>query len=145
MVQKTSDAPGSLNGGSAREGAPGAPTRRRGGRPPKEKEDALERPIRANVTRREMEHLRAECRRINLTRRLSFAGFVREKLVAGTAAPAKADREALLLETLQRLQDCRLALSTASGGANAADQPALATTQLRIEKLIDQLATWWFD
>jgi hypothetical protein len=97
------------------------------------------------VTRRELEYLLTECQRVNLSRRLSFAGFVREQLLVGTAPLAPPAREELLLETLQRLQDCRLAVLKASGGENEADQPALATTLQRINHLIDQLATWWFD
>jgi hypothetical protein len=107
----------------------------------------LDQLIRTNVTRRELEHLLAECQRVNLTRRLSFAGFVREQLLAGTAVPATIPREELLLETLQRLQDCRLALGAAGGGESesGADQTALATTLQRMEDLINRLATWWFD
>lgn len=147
MVQKTHAAPPFLTQEPARESPARAPIRRKGGRPPKEDRDLLDQLIRTNVTRRELEHLLAECQRVNLTRRLSFAGFVREQLLAGTAVPATIPREELLLETLQRLQDCRLALGAAGGGESesGADQTALATTLQRMEDLINRLATWWFD
>lgn len=145
MVQKTSAAPPFSAREPTRESREKTPVRGKGGRPPKEEGDLLDQLIRTNVTRRELEHLLTECQRVNLTRRLSFAGFVREKLLAAAAAPTTTAREELLLETLQRLQDCRLALQASSGGQNGADQPALATTLQRIENLIDQLASWWFD
>lgn len=145
MVQKTFAVPPFSARESAQDSGAVLPLRRKGGRPPKEEGDLLDQLIRTNVTRRELERLLTECQRVNLTRRLSFAGFVREKLLAGTAVPTTTTREELLLETLQRLQDCRLALSAASGGKNGADQPALAATLPRMEDLIERLATWWFD
>lgn len=145
MVQKTSATPSFSAREPARESGEKTPARRKGGRPPKKEGDLLDQLIRTNVTRRELEHLLTECQRVNLTRRLSFAGFVRERLIAGTAAPTTTAREELLLETLQRLQDCRLALQASRGGENGADQPALAATLQRLESLIDQLASWWFD
>lgn len=144
MVQKTSAAPPVSAREPAWESREKTPARGKGGRPPKEEGDLLDQLIRANVTRRELEHLLTECQRVNLTRRLSFAGFVREKLLAAAAAPTTA-REELLLETLQRLQECRLALQASRGGENGADQPALAASLQRLDKLIDQLASWWFD
>lgn len=145
MVRKTNAAPRSILGNSTLEYGAGAPIRRKGGRPPKEEDARLDQLIRTNVTRRELEHLLAECRRINLTRRLSFAGFVRERLLAETAAPTGVAREEVLLETLQRLQDCRLALNEVGGGENGPDSPNLDAALERLNDLIDRLATWWFD
>lgn len=106
--------------------------------------------IRTNVTRGESQRLKEEYSRFTLTRRLSFAGFIREKLFVGPSTSVRLDREALLLETLQRLQDCRLALNAMDGEERDADHADadhsdLAATLQRIDHLVERLATWWFD
>ena len=145
MVQKTHSSPLFSSRERTPGGGDGVRLRPKGGRPPKEEGELLDQLIRTNVTRREMEHLLAECQRINLTRRLSFAGFVRERLLAGGAVSSRCAREELLLETLQRLQDCRLALKVPSDAKNGPTSPGLAATLERLNHLIDRLATWWFD
>lgn len=145
MVQKIDFAFNATKCDSKPEAADLPSCRGRGGRPAKEGEALLNALIRTNITGREKERLEDEYRRFCLSRRISFAGFIREKLLSGAAAPARPSREERLLETLQHLQDCRLvlrSLSEAKDGTNPADA---AATLEQVNNLVERLAEWWFD
>lgn len=119
--------------------------RGRRGRPEKNGEALLNELIRTNITHRERQRLEKEYRQVCLSRRLSFAGFIREKLLSEAAAPARPSREERLLETLQQLQDCRLVLRNLSEAETGTCPEGAAAALEQINNLVERLAEWWFD